>query len=67
MAKRWWLIPIVGIGGVLLYREVRRGSLQHLLGRMDTGEIANPEAYDAYSSLLSGLYTKIALEVVDSR
>ena len=67
MAKRWWLVPIVGIGGVLLYREMRGGSLRHLARRIDTGEMANPEAYDAYSSLLGGLYTKIALEVVDSR
>ncbi|MCL4367922.1 MAG: class I SAM-dependent methyltransferase, partial [Actinobacteria bacterium] len=67
MARRWWLIPVAGIGGVLLYQKYRQGGLRRTLGRLDSGEMANPAAYDIYSSVMDGLYTKIALEVVAER
>ena len=68
MARRWWLIPIVGIGGALLYRELRRsGHLRMPVKGLETGKVPNPVAYDtAYSWILDGLYTKLALEIVDS-
>lgn len=69
MARRWWLIPIAGIAGGLLYRELRRGGLQCLARRLHGVGVTNLAAYDrAFSRMLyDGLYTKVALEVVEVR
>lgn len=64
MRKRRWLIPLVAIGGLALYRGIRRAHIHELSTNLSTFSGPSAGFYDAFAGLLfGGFYDKVAHEV----
>lgn len=63
MARGRWLVPLAAVAGVLLYRELRRGTLQRIAETRQLSRIG-ATLYDVWADLLFGdFYDRVAREV----
>ena len=61
MRNRRWLIPLVAIGVLVLWRSLRRGACRELYANLETFSAPSARFYDAFASLLfGGFYDKVA-------
>ena len=66
MRNRRWLIPLVAIGVLVLWRSLRRGACSELYANLETFSAPSARFYDAFASLLfGGFYDKVARQVAD--
>ncbi|MBI4498064.1 MAG: class I SAM-dependent methyltransferase [Chloroflexi bacterium] len=64
MAKRWWVLPLVALGGVLLSQKLRPGVLERLTANVRAFDLPSAGLYDAVvTPVMDGLYRRAAREV----
>ena len=65
MARRRWIIPLAALGGVLLYRGLRKGSFQALADGFESFSVPAARLYDRSCSWpLQRFYTRLARDAI---
>jgi SAM-dependent methyltransferase len=68
MGARRWLFPLGAVGGALLYREWRRGTLRRTADSWRSSSMPSAGTYDAMASaVMRPLYDSVAREIVAAR
>ncbi|HEX2923609.1 MAG TPA: class I SAM-dependent methyltransferase [Chloroflexota bacterium] len=68
MGARRWLFPLAAVGGALLYREWRRGSLHRMVESWRYSSMPSARTYDAMAgAVMRPFYDAVAREVTAAR
>lgn len=67
MDRKFWLVPLAGLGAALLYRNLRRGVFRQIAANVTAFDLPTAGLYDAlFASQLDGFYSLVSHEVAAS-